>query len=222
MKFKFLVTAFLLVFSFSVNAQKKTVISGKVTDADLRPLPGISIFVDGTNTGRTTNINGYYRIKVKPEARMISVPAPTGQLNEMPINQERELNFIIATDKNANTPVVKDGKQVNIGYGTVGEKKITESVNSFNSGNENFYYNSIYDMLATQPEVVVSGKKVYIRGTTSLDNTPPLLIVDGITVTDIDAVSPKIVKSIDILKGAAASIYGAQGAGGVILITLKK
>jgi len=46
--------------------------------------------------------------------------------------------------------------------------------------------------------------------------------VDGIIIPEIDDISPYDVKSIEVLKGASASIYGARGSNGVILITTLK
>lgn len=51
-------------------------------------------------------------------------------------------------------------------------------------------------------------------------STDPLFVVDGVVVNSIDNISPRMVKSISVLKGSDAAIYGSRGAGGVILITL--
>ena len=52
--------------------------------------------------------------------------------------------------------------------------------------------------------------------------TDPLFIVDGSAVSSIEWINPHDVKSIDVLKDAAAtSIYGSRGANGVIIINLK-
>jgi TonB-dependent SusC/RagA subfamily outer membrane receptor len=69
--------------------------------------------------------------------------------------------------------------------------------------------------------VQVNGKSIRIQGPSSFNlSTEPLFVVDGIVVTSIDEISPQMVKSIDILKGSAASIYGSRGSNGVILINL--
>jgi TonB-dependent SusC/RagA subfamily outer membrane receptor len=49
----------------------------------------------------------------------------------------------------------------------------------------------------------------------------PLFVVDGVIVSSIDYISPNNVKSVSVLKDAAASIYGAQGSSGVIVIKTK-
>jgi TonB-dependent SusC/RagA subfamily outer membrane receptor len=70
---------------------------------------------------------------------------------------------------------------------------------------------------------VESNNKIIIRGETSLQGSvEPLLIVNGSPVSTIDNISPDFVKSISVLKGPEAAIYGVRGANGVIIITLVK
>jgi TonB-dependent SusC/RagA subfamily outer membrane receptor len=72
------------------------------------------------------------------------------------------------------------------------------------------------------PGVQVIGKNIVIRGTSSLMlSSDPLLIVDGMSVSSLDDISPVLVKSIEVLKGPAAAVYGSRGTNGVILITLR-
>ena len=52
-------------------------------------------------------------------------------------------------------------------------------------------------------------------------SSDPLLIVDGMSVSSLDDISPVLVKSIEVLKGPAAAVYGSRGTNGVILITLR-
>jgi TonB-dependent SusC/RagA subfamily outer membrane receptor len=53
-------------------------------------------------------------------------------------------------------------------------------------------------------------------------STQPLFVVDDVIVNSIDNILPAMVKSIEVLKGSGAAIYGSRGANGVILITTKK
>ena len=92
-------------------------------------------------------------------------------------------------------------------------------------------YKTILEMLRDVPGIEVrttndkNGGSVIVRGTGSLNNQrPPLFVVDGViyngSITNINA---QDVDGISVLKDAAsATAYGAQGAGGVILITTKK
>ena len=79
----------------------------------------------------------------------------------------------------------------------------------------------IYEVLRTLPGVMVSGSSVTVRGVGSTGSTSPLFVVNGITVSSISGINPSTVKSIEVIKGPAASVYGLQGANGVISIHLK-
>ena len=85
-------------------------------------------------------------------------------------------------------------------------------------------YNSIYDYINGRiPGVQVNGTKIIIRGVGSINGeTDPLILVDGIQTSDISYLNPNNVADITVLKDASASIYGVQGANGVILITTKR
>ena len=92
-------------------------------------------------------------------------------------------------------------------------------------------YKTIYEMLRDVPGLDVkitsdrSGGTITVRGISSLNNQkPPLFVVDGTIYTgDVGSINPQDVENISVLKDAAStSVYGAQGAFGVILITTKK
>ncbi|MEI7527163.1 MAG: SusC/RagA family TonB-linked outer membrane protein, partial [Mariniphaga sp.] len=70
--------------------------------------------------------------------------------------------------------------------------------------------------------VDVSRDKIRIRGVTSLNNTDPLVIIDGFQGVSMSSINTNDVESIEVLKDASSTaIYGARGANGVILITTK-
>jgi TonB-dependent SusC/RagA subfamily outer membrane receptor len=73
------------------------------------------------------------------------------------------------------------------------------------------------------PGVQVNGTSIMIRGATTINSgTEPLFVVDGVPVMTVDNIQPQMVKSIQVLKGSAASIYGSRGSNGVIIINLVK
>ena len=85
-------------------------------------------------------------------------------------------------------------------------------------------YTDIYDLLRSQlPSVDVVGEKVYVRGlSTIIGGSDPLFVVDGVIVESIGFIQPSIVKSVDVLKGSTASMYGIRGSNGVIIINTVK
>lgn len=128
----------------------------------------------------------------------------------------------------AATDLSDNEESVNIGYGKVRKKDMTNSVGHIKK-DEHLVYNTIYDYLrAKVPGVIVertgsSTEKIYVRGINTINSpTDPLIIVDGVEVEDISSINPYDVESIDVLKDTAAAIYGVRGTNGVIIITLKK
>jgi hypothetical protein len=72
------------------------------------------------------------------------------------------------------------------------------------------------------PGVVVSGKSIVVQGPNSFfGSSQPLFVVNGVRVYNIDYLNPVEVKSIKLLKGSSANIYGNEGANGVIVIDLQ-
>ena len=83
-------------------------------------------------------------------------------------------------------------------------------------------YTDIYEYLRGKvPGVEIVGTSIRIRGINTTGNTDALIILDGMEVSDISDVNPADVKSVEILKDAASTIYGMRGANGVVIIKTK-
>ena len=90
-------------------------------------------------------------------------------------------------------------------------------------------YDTVFDLLRDEPGVMVSPgggtgtmPKIYIRGIgTNTDQTQPLIVVDGIITDNETYLRPEEIYSVEVLKDATSSIYGVQGANGVILFRTK-
>jgi len=218
----------LLPLSFNAVGQKtgkKYYITGQVTDINGKPVSEAIVLVDNLNTEVVSDANGMFKVKVKNAATSITVFKPlNGQIEEK-INGRTVINFKLpaVTGQQPTQEQVKPDDQVNIGYGTVSKKDLTTTVSKIDgSKNEFVSYSSIYEMLQRDPSIQVNGKKIVIRGIGTINNTDPLFVVNGIIVGSIDEISPQTVKSIEILKGGDAAMYGSRGGNGVILITLKE
>lgn len=111
---------------------------------------------------------------------------------------------------------------INMGYGHSRRDAVTGSVSKVNMDNVRTY-NNIYDFLQGKvPGVQVVGESIRIRGINSLNSsTEPLILVDGVEMSDISALNPNEISSVEVLKDASSSIYGVRGGNGVILITTK-
>ena len=206
---------------------KKIVISGKVVDVYNTPISGAIIMIDGKITEKNTNKYGFYKVRVKPSASKIGVFIYSTGINEEMIDGRTTINFNL--DKFVQQPIIKNNnsageEEINIGYGSVKRRNLTDQVSKIDATDKDFgAYNNIYDMIKGQVAgVEVHGNSITIQGANSfMSSTEPLFVVDGIVVSSIDDISPQMVKSIEILKGSSATIYGSRGANGVILINLK-
>lgn len=223
--FLILVSALNMTVTSGQKAKKDFKITGIVTDINQNPVAGATIFVDNKSTTKVTNSKGVYKVKVMSDSKTISVLSISGKVVELPINGNTEINFSLPIDDLSEKNKMKNEKgeeDVNIGYGSVKKKNMSTSVGKVDGTNPKYSsYPNVYEMLRNQPGVQVNGTSVKILGASSLQSgTEPLYVVDGIVVNSIGNILPQQVKSIEILKGPSASIYGSRGANGVILITL--
>jgi TonB-dependent starch-binding outer membrane protein SusC len=221
------------VSSFAQKSGKKHYITGQVLDINNKPVCGAMVLIDNKSSDVVTNDNGMYKVKVKADAAIISIlNLSSGLMNEV-INGRTVINFKLnnvipqeETVKQENP----DNEIVNIGYGYAQKKDLATSVGNINGQNTKFAsYQDVYQMIQGEiPGVQVVGKRILIRGTGTINaSSDPLVLVDGIDMfadanNTLDAIDPRMVKSINILKGPDAAIYGSKAANGVILITLIK
>lgn len=205
---------------------KMITVSGTVTDTAFSPVARALIVVDGQSTGVTTGTKGTFKLKIRPDAA--SVGAYTVNLGSAMTMYEGQDYITFVLDgreglKNFTPTPTEDDMEMQIGYGTVKKKNLTTDVGYIDGQDyANSSYTNIYDMIRGKvPGVQVTGNTIVIRGNNSINlSSDPLLVVDGIVVNSIDNINPRQVKSITVLKGPDASIYGSRGANGVILITL--
>jgi TonB-dependent SusC/RagA subfamily outer membrane receptor len=231
MKPRILICLLLAVFTFNdgsaQRSNKKITITGYVVDGTQASIANAIVMVDGKNTNKVTNGKGFYKVKVKPGSSIIEIFTYTNGVREEPINGRTRIDFAFegSVPDQLSEKVDPGDEAIDIGYGAVKKKNMTSNVSKLDASNPKYAsYRSIYDMLRGEvPGVQVSGTSIRIQGTSSLMmSTEPLFVVDGVTVSSIDYIQPVMVKSIQVLKGSSASIYGSRGANGVILINLIK
>jgi hypothetical protein len=189
---------------------KKFWISGVVITVNKIPVTDAQIFIDSIYTNEGTDDLGNYKVKVNQEAKKIVAYSPKFGFSESDINGQSIINFTLDL-KTANLPqfITKNNAYLE------GKKQKAKKVN---------LYTDIYQMIRQEvPGVLVSGRSIVVQQPNSfLGSTTPLFIVDGHIVPSLDFVNPQEVKSIRLLKGSEATIYGNDGANGVISITLLK
>ena len=230
MKIKILFFLMLSVFCFyTISAQKsnkKTIITGNVVDAAKGPIPNAIIMIDGVKTNSMTDDKGNYKIKVKPDALKVGIFTFGNGIKEEVINGRTEINFTFGTISNQQPDLNnKPGEEgTDVGYGAVKKKNLTKPVTKI-EGTDNKYasYTSITDLIQRKVSgAKISGSSVILQDSKDLfGGVPALIVVDGVSMNEIPDIQPTVVKSIEVLKGPAAAMYGSRGYGGVIIIKTK-
>ncbi|QHV96369.1 TonB-dependent receptor [Spirosoma endbachense] len=202
-------------------------LSGTVTDEAGVGLPGVSVVVKGTQRGTTTDATGQFRMTLLTGDDVL-VFSFVGYLSqEVTVGNQTAVTVRLATDtKNLSEVVV-------VGYGTQKRSDLTGSISSVKAEDvKNLPVRSINEALQGRAAGVQvtrndgspgASSDIVIRGVGSIGGMSPLYIVDGIRMSAGNNFNLQDVESIEILKDAsAAAIYGAQAAGGVVLVTTKR
>ena len=222
MKYAFIL---FLVTSMNVNAQQIITITGTVSDNG-GPLPGVSVRVKGTSTGDATNADGKYTVTVMGTDAVL-VFSYVGYITaERTVGNQREINVMLVEDAQQIEEIVV------VGYGTQKKANLTGAVSTISPEKleKRAVSQTSLALTGLVPGVVVtqrsgkpgSGGTIRIRGNTTLGNNDVLVLVDGVE-SGINAIDPKSIESMSVLKDAAsAAIYGNRAANGVILITTKR
>lgn len=232
MKRKILVLTILLlslsVSSFALKSGKKYYLTGQVLDVNNKPVSGAMVLIDNKSSDVVTDDKGMYKVRVNADAAQISVLNLSGALMKEEINGRTVINFSLSEAAPPKEVVMQenpDNEVVNIGYGSVQKKDLASSVGNIDGQNKKFAsYHSIFDVIKGEvPGVQVAGNSITIRGIGTVNaSSDPLILVDGVEVKveSLGAIVPQTVRSISILTGSDASIYGSKAANGVIMITL--
>ena len=226
-KFKWIFTllmAFSIQFSF---AQEKTV-TGTITEGG-QPLPGVSVVVKGTTKGTQSDFDGKY-----------SISAKVGDVLEYSYIGLKKQTRTVSASNSINVSMEEDAQQLGevvlVGYTTETKAKTTSAISRVDSKQiEQVPVASLDQVLqgnvAGANIKVGSGQPgssgtILIRGRNSLQgNVEPLFVIDGVPVSEDNfrGINANDIEDIQVLKDAAASaLYGARGAGGVVVVTTKK
>ncbi|MCF8222526.1 MAG: TonB-dependent receptor plug domain-containing protein [Bacteroidales bacterium] len=219
-----------ILLSAPLSAQRKNkrrvVLHGTIVNKDTVPVSDVMIFIDGKKTNRTSDSNGEYKVRFKPDIEKISFLSPEYGAFEVDYVGQEKLDVTVNLERNelTVTPTV-NGEVVEAGYGKIREEDLVSSISSIKEDRfKNRSYSNVYEMIVGEVSgVTVEGTNIRIRGITSLNGSnDPLLIVDGSPVYSLSNLSPSDVESINVLKGSATAIYGNRGAAGVVVIKTKR
>lgn len=204
-------------------------ITGKVTDENDQPLPGVTVKIKGTGLGTQTDLNGKYTLSV-PDANANNVTLVFSFIGYEPqevlLSGNNTINIQLKAASNSLNEVVV------VGYGSQKKENLTGSVAvvDVKDADKRATHDVARELQGQVAGVEVNGSGVpgegvtiHIRGVSSLTNNNPLYIIDGVpTMTPFDFPTGDI-ESMQVIKDASAgAIYGFRGAAGVIIITTKK
>ena len=221
----FLFLAIMLIGSFSSFAQDRKVM-GKVTGTDSQGIPGVSILVQGTNTGTTTDVNGSFSISVKSGGSVLSISAVGYKSQKVTVGNQSSISVVLQDDVSQLSEVIVTG------YSVINKKESTAAASIVKAKDLQVApTGNVEQMLQGRVAgitLITNGQPgtksiIRVRGFGAFGGNEPLYVVDGVPVGSTDFLSPDDIESATVLKdAAAASIYGARAANGVIVYTTKQ
>ncbi|MBK1441357.1 TonB-dependent receptor [Parapedobacter sp. ISTM3] len=236
----YLSAVFFMMFGGYTQAySQEFIVKGVVTDAEGKPVAGVSVVLKDTDNGATTDEAGGYTLRL-PSGNGTLVFRYVGfGTQEVPVNGRTTINVQLETSSEELSEVVV------VGYGTQTKASITGAVSTIKSE----------DLVRTPAVAATSALVGKVPGVTArtTDSRPgnganiqirnlgnPLYVIDGVPYSTNDGTTSfgfnsgvsgqnifnnlglEDIESITVLKDASASVYGLRASNGVVLITTKK
>ena len=221
---------------------KKQIVRGKVTDPEGNPLPGVAIFIKGTNVGGTTDTDGKYELAIPEMKNTILIYTFIGMKSlEANYQGQTELNVVLKPQATEMEEVVVTGifeRKTESFTGSastyktedlkmVGAQNVLQSLRTLDPSFHITPNNEFGSDPNKLPDIDIRGKSsvVNLKEEYETDPNQPLFILDGFEVSlqTIVDLNMERVASVTILKDAASTaIYGSRAANGVVVIETKK
>ena len=203
--------------------QQNGVVRGTVTDVNGEPVIGATVTQKGTNNRAATDLDGRFTL---PNAAGKTLVITYVGYKTVEVTATNGIKITLQEDNNVLEQVVV------VGYGTQKKATLTGAV-SMVQGDEvlkgratsnvgTALQGAIPGMTVTRGSSrPTENPKISIRGGISANSNDPLILIDGVDAYawELNSLNPSDIESISVLKDAAASIYGARAAGGVVLVT---
>lgn len=201
-------------------------LSGSIKDEVGQPVIGATIIQKGTARGTTTDAGGNFSLQVAP-GTVLNIACMGYVSQEVEADGRNFYAIVLKEDSKVLDEVVV------VGYGTMKKKDLTGAVAAVGGADlasrktthlSTALQGAIAGVTVTRDNNApgAAAGSIKVRGVTTIGDTSPLVIVDGVPGS-INDVNPNDVESMSVLKDAAsASIYGSRAAAGVILITTKR
>ena len=202
-------------------------ITGTVVDEAGEAVAGAGVVEKGSLNGTVTDVDGKFSMTVSSGNAVLEVSFIGFKTESVPVNGQAKLSVVLKSDDELLEEVLV------IGYGTVKKKDLTGAVANVDGGKlASLQATSVSQALqGSMPGVQITrtstmpgaSATIRVRGVTTIGDSDPLIICDGVPVSSLDDVDVDAIENITVLKDAAsASIYGARASAGVILITTKR
>ncbi|WP_373518146.1 SusC/RagA family TonB-linked outer membrane protein [Pricia sp.] len=208
----------------------QTQITGTVNDESGVGLPGASVVEKGTTNGTQTDFDGKYTLNVSEGATLVFSYIGFGT-QEIVVDSSTMIDVVLTEDAAFLEEVVV------IGYGTQTRAEVTNAVSQLEGpvlkqtpaiSTSNALQGQVPGLFVVQGSAApgFDDSELRVRGSSTFNgNVPVLIVIDGVANRDPDGlnrIDGADIESISVLKDASAAIYGAQAAGGVILVTTKR
>jgi TonB-linked SusC/RagA family outer membrane protein len=220
-----------VILTAQVSAQERTV-TGKVTSGDDGlPLPGVNVQVKGTTTGTVTDAEGKYAIQIPANGSALIFSFIGYRSVTIPVEQKAIIDVPLTTDVTQLSEVVVTGTGV-----PVEKRKLSFAVESVTADKLPVVPTASIDqaLIGKIPGAQISSidgtpgaeMSILLRGINTINRgTMPMILVDGVQMgaTLLSSIDINSIERVEVIQGAAAAtIYGAQGANGVIQLFTKK
>lgn len=246
---RFLLLAILLLSSFvlSASAQNLTV-SGVVTSLDDGlPLPGVTIFVQGTSNNATlADIDGNYKLNNVPSNGYLEFRYVGMETTVIPVEGRTKIDLAMVTSALSADAVMVTAlgvKKESKALGYAAQEVKGAALQAARTTNvTNALTGQVPGLQVVKGGGATGSSKIVLRGMSSLTgDNQPLIVVDGVPIDNfvggeldmwgnsgvdfgngLSDINDEDIESMTVLKGAsAAALYGARAGNGVILITTK-
>ncbi|MDX2302086.1 MAG: TonB-dependent receptor [Microscillaceae bacterium] len=223
---------FLLILSLGLflgafqNAFAQRTVSGKVTDDTGSGIPGVAVVVKGTDVGSVTDVDGNYSISV-PGDNAVLIFSSVGFANrEETVGSRSTIDVAMESTDTQLSELVVTGYTIDDRRETSGSVAIVKAkdLQVIPSGNvEQQLQGRVAGITVISNGQPGTTSQIRVRGFGAFGGNEPLYVVDGVPVGSTDFLNPDDIETTTVLKdAAAASIYGARAANGVIIYTTKR
>ncbi len=205
----------------------QNVINGTITDSAGNKLQSVTVRALNARAAVSTDANGRFSITTGAATSQLEFTIVGFQRQVVDIAGKSEINVTMLASAGALSDVVV------VGYGTQRRRDVTGTISTVKG-------DDFKNIPVSNPAVALQGRaagvdivrndgspgsnpSIRIRGTGTINNSDPLIVIDGVPSGGLNDVNPNDIASIEILKDASSSaIYGSRAANGVVLVTTKK